>query len=79
MHILGAGCMDFETSAPIVCKLFSTISYVLYSKKHMNKWPFLGSLHPSGAQNKSLISDTDVIYVCVDKGPVINYREGGGG
>ena len=45
----------------------------------MNKWPgapFLGSLHPSGAQNKTLISNTGLIMMhdfeylctrCVDK------------
>ena len=30
----------------------------------MNKWPgapFLGSLHPAGAQNKTLISNTAIL------------------
>ena len=33
----------------------------LYSEFHVNKWsgePFLGSLHPAGAHNKTLISNT---------------------
>ena len=33
----------------------------------MNTWPgapFLGSLHPAGAQNKTLVLDTDSVTVC---------------
>ena len=39
----------------------------------MNKWPdasFLGSLHPSGAQNKTLISNTDI------RSEVIRHKRG---
>ena len=35
----------------------------------MNTWPsvpFLGSLHPAGAQNKTLIANTDMVTVLID-------------
>ena len=64
VHILAARCIGFETCAPGVCMLFGTFEQV-YIERHMNKWlgaPFFRSLHPAGAQNKTLISNIVVKY-----------------
>ena len=40
----------------------------LYSEVYVNKWPgapFFGSLHPAGAKNKSSISNTVTVMVCL--------------
>ena len=67
VHILAAGCIitDFETCAPGVCMLLKFPQFIQVCIVSRKKWPgasFWGSLHPTGAHNKTLISNTGISF-----------------
>ena len=61
VHILVAGCTCFRTCAPGRCMVLGTFIMIIYRNELLNILPgarFLLSMHPMGAQNNSLISNT---------------------
>ena len=71
---------DFRRCAPGVCIFLSYLS-LLHIRRVHGKMPgctVLGEVHPVGAQNKTLISDTVICKGCVPRLCVFFERGGGG-
>ena len=63
----------FETCAPGVCMILSNYKevFIVSNTLTVNTWlgaPFLVSLHPAGAQNRTLISNTGHVTRAVGRG-----------
>ena len=64
VHISAAGCIIFGCVNP-VCARFLSYSLLLYIGRvhgEISGCTVLGKVHPVSAQNKSLISDTGILF-----------------